>query len=132
MIGLDTNILVRLLVEDDPVQTAQAKRFIERRCTPESPGFINCVVLAEFVWVLDSVYQFERTEIAAAIETLLAGRDRRIEYHEHVQAAVAEYRTGSIGFTDAMIARINLARGCEATVTFDRRATKLKGFVRVS
>jgi len=132
MIGLDTNILVRLLVEDDLVQSAQAKHFVERRCTPESPGFINCVVLAELVWVLGSIYHFGRAEIAAAVETLLAGRDRVFEYHDDVQKALAEYKTGNIGFTDAMIARINLARGCEATATFDRKAAKLEGFVRVT
>lgn len=131
MIGLDTNILVRLLVEDDPVQTARAKDFIERRCTPESPGYINCVVLAEFVWVLASIYRFGRADIAMAVETLLAGRDRVIEYHDDVRQALADYKAGSIGFTDAMIARINLAHGCEATATFDRAASRLKGFIRV-
>lgn len=132
MIGLDTNILVRLLVEDEPVQTAQAQHFIESRCTPESPGFINCVVLAELVWVLDSVYQFRRAEIAAAIERLLAGRDRIVEHHDQVEQVLVEYRSGGIDFTDSMIARINRVRGCEATATFDRKAAKLDGFVRVS
>jgi predicted nucleic-acid-binding protein len=132
MIGLDTNILVRLLVEDDPVQTVEAKHFIDSRCSPETPGFINCVVLAELVWVLDSVYRFRRAEIAAAIERLLHGRDRVVEYQDDVKDVLAEYRSGGIDFTDAIIARINLARGCEATATFDRRAAKLKGFVRIS
>jgi predicted nucleic-acid-binding protein len=132
MIGLDTNILVRLLVEDDPVQTVEAKHFIGSHCSPETPGFINCVVLAELVWVLDSVYRFRRAEIAAAIERLLHGRDRVVEYQDDVKDVLAQYRSGGIDFTDAIIARINLARGCEATATFDRRAARLKGFVRVS
>ncbi len=132
MIGLDTNILVRLLVRDDPDQTEQARRFIDNRCTPESPGFINSVVLAEVVWVLDRVYRFPRRQIAAAIESLLMGQDRIVEYHDDVQAALAEYRSSNIDFIDAVIGRINLARGCEATATFDRKAARLKGFVRVS
>jgi predicted nucleic-acid-binding protein len=132
MIGLDTNILVRLLVEDDAAQTERARHFVARYCTPESPGFINCVVLAEFVWVLSSIYRFGRREIAGAIEILLAGRDRVIEHREEVQRALVEYNTSGIGFTDAMIARINLVQGCEATATLDRNATKLTGFVRVS
>jgi predicted nucleic-acid-binding protein len=132
MIGLDTNILVRLLVRDDPDQTEQARRFIDSRCTPESPGFINCVVLAELVWVLDSVYRFPRQQVAAAIESLLMGRDRIVEYHDDVQGALAEYRSSNIDFIDAVIGRINLARGCEATATFDRKAARLKGFARVS
>lgn len=132
MIGLDTNIIVRLLVRDDPDQTEQARRFIDNRCTPESPGFINSVVLAEVVWVLDRVYRFPRRQIAAAIESLLMGQDRIVEYHDDVQAALAEYRSSNIDFIDAVIGRINLARGCEATATFDRKAAKLKGFVRVA
>ena len=132
MIGLDTNILVRLLVRDDPDQTEQARLFIDSRCTAESPGFINCVVLAELVWVLDRVYRFPRQQVAAAVESLLTGRDRIVEYHDDVQAALAEYRSSNIDFIDAVIGRINLAHGCEATATFDRKAAKLKGFVHVS
>ena len=89
MIGLDTNILVRLLVEDDAVQMEQARRFIESRCTPESPGFINCVVLAELVWGLECFYRFDRARIAAAIESMIAGRDRVVEYHDDVREALA-------------------------------------------
>ena len=132
MIGLDTNILVRLLVTDDPNQTAQARRFIENRCTPNSPGFINCVVLTELMWVLGKVYDYRRAEIAAAIESLLAGGDRVVEYHDDVRAALAEYKSGGVDFTDAIICRINRARGCEATATFDRRAAKLDGFIRIT
>ena len=132
MIGLDTNILVRLLVEDDAVQMEQARRFMESRCTPESPGFINCVVLAELVWVLESFYRFDRARIAAAIESMIAGRDRVVEYHDDVREALAEFKSTSIDFTDAMIGRINRARGCEATATFDRKAARLEGFIRVS
>ena len=132
MIGLDTNILVRLLVTDDPVQTAQARRFVDRRCTPESPGFINCVVLAEFIWVLSRVYHYRRAEIADAIESLLGGRDRVFENHDDVQAALIEYKSGGIDFTDALIAYVNRSRGCEATATFDRKAVKLNCFVSVT
>jgi predicted nucleic-acid-binding protein len=132
MIGLDTNVLVRLLVEDDLAQTEQARRFIENHCTPESPGFINCVVLAELVWVLESFYRFDRAEIAAAIESILAGRDRVVEYHDDVRAALAEFGSARIDFIDAMIGRINRARGCEATATFDRKAARREGFIRVS
>jgi predicted nucleic-acid-binding protein len=132
MIGLDTNILVRLLVRDDPDQTAQARRFVDTRCTPDSPGFINCVVLAELVWVLRKVYNYRRAEIAAAIESLLAGSDRVVEYHDDVRAALAAYKSRRVDFTDAIIARINRVRGCEATATFDRRATKLDRFMQVS
>ena len=132
MIGLDTNVLVRLVAGDDPVQTKQAKHFVDRHCTPESPGFINCVVLVELVWVLAATYGYGRSEIAAAVEGLLAGDDRIVEHHDAVQAGLEDYRSGRADFIDAIIVHINRARGCEATATFDRKAAKLAGFVRVT
>lgn len=79
MIGLDTNILVRLLVADDPDQTARAQRFVAARCTRETPGFINCIVLAELIWVLARVYDYSRATIADVVESLLSGDDRVVE-----------------------------------------------------
>jgi predicted nucleic-acid-binding protein len=89
-------------------------------------------VLAELVWVLDSVYRFGRAEIAAAVESVLVGRDRVVEYRDEVQEALTAYKTSGIDFADILIGRVNLARGCEATATFDRKAAKLEGFIRVS
>jgi predicted nucleic-acid-binding protein len=132
MIGLDTNLLLRLLVEDDPAQTERAKRFVESRCTPQSPGFINHIVLAEFVWVLASSYDYPRAEVADAVEGLLTGQDRVVDAEEDVRAALADYRSGKTHLIDSLIGRVNLARGCEATATFDRGAAKLEGFVRVA
>lgn len=132
MIGLDTNILVRLLVADDPAQTARAKHFVDNRCTRESPGFINCVVLAELVWVLARSHEYRRSDIAGAVESLLAGDDRVVEHHDAVQAGLEDYKSGRADFIDAIIVRINRARGCEATATFDRKAAKLTGFVQVA
>jgi predicted nucleic-acid-binding protein len=129
MIGLDTNVLVRLVVGDDPQQTEQAKRFVDRRCTPESPGFINCVVLAKLVWVLAGPYGYGRSEIAAAVEGLLAGGDRIVEHHDAVRASLEDYRAGSTDFVDALIGHINRARDCEVTATFDQKAAKLDEFV---
>ena len=132
MIGLDTNVLLRLLVEDDPAQTERAKRFVARRCTPQSPGFINHIVLAEFVWVLASSYDYRRDEVADAVEGLLSGQDRVVEAEAQVRAALGDYRSGKADLIDCLIGRVNRARGCEATATFDRRAAKLDGFVRVA
>ena len=132
MIGLDTNVLVRLVVGDDPEQTSRAKRYIERYCTPESPGFINCVVLAELVWVLDISYGYGRPEIASVVEGLLAGGDRIIEHHDSVRASLGDYRTGKMDFADALISHINSDRGCETTATFDRKAAALDGFTLVA
>jgi len=132
MIGLDTNLLVRLVVGDDPQQTWQAKAFVDRHCTPESPGFINCVVLAELVWVLNASYDYTRSQIASAVESLLVGADRMVEHPAAIQASLDDYRAGRLDFTDAVIAHVNRSCGCQATATFDRKAAKLDGFVRVA
>ena len=132
MIGLDTNVVVRLVVGDDPVQTAQARRFVDRHCTRQSPGFINCAVLTEFVWVLAGSYGYTRSQIAEAVETLLSGSDRVMEHHDAVRACLEDYRSRGADFLDALIVHVNRAQGCEATATFDRKAAKLDGFVRVS
>lgn len=132
MIGLDTNMLVRLVVGDDPRQTRQAKAFVDRHCTPQSPGYINCVVLAELVWVLKSSYDYSRSQIVAAIEGLIVGADRIVEHPEAVRTSLDDYKAGRLDFPDALIGAINRACGCEATATFDRKAARLKGFVPIS
>jgi predicted nucleic-acid-binding protein len=131
MIGLDTNVLVRILTADDPVQTPQAVSFLQKHCSPDAPGFVNCIALTELVWVLQKIYAYTRAEIALAFEMLLANDNLAIEAHEEVAAAVVAYKRANCDLTDALIARINLARGCEATATFDRKAASLEGFVRV-
>ena len=132
MIGLDTNVLARLVVRDDPRQTEAAKRFLSRHCTPDSPGFIASVVLAEFAWVLAVSYGYGRSDIAAAIEGLLIGGDRIVEHHDAVRASLEDYKKGQADFVDALIARVNRAYGCEVTATFDRKAARLDGFVQVA
>lgn len=128
MIGLDTNVLVRLLVADDEAQTRRATRFVARHCTPESPGFINSVVLVELVWVLASAYAYRPAEIADALERLIAGTDRVTEHHDAVRASLADYRSGRGDFVDMLIGHIDLSQGCEATATFDRKAARLGTF----
>ena len=128
MIGLDTNVLVRLLVADDPAQTRKATRFVEQNCTPEAPGFINIVVLVELVWVLTSAYAYRPVQIAVGLERLIAGTDRVTEHHDAVRASLSDYRSGRGDFVDILIGHINRAHGCEATATFDRKAARLPTF----
>jgi predicted nucleic-acid-binding protein len=65
MIGLDTNIFVRYLAQDDPVQSPKASELIERQLTEENPGFLSVVVMTETVWVLDRAYGLADQAIAA-------------------------------------------------------------------
>jgi len=132
MIGLDTNVLVRILAADDPVQTPQATKFLQDRCSTEEPGFVNRVVILELLWVLHNAYGYGRADIASALERLLTNSSLAIEEREQVEEAVRTYRASNCDLVDALIGEINLAHGCKETATFDRKASRLKGFVRIS
>jgi predicted nucleic-acid-binding protein len=128
MIGIDTNILLRLIVADDPKQAVAARNFILQNCSSEEPGFVRHVVLVELAWTLARVYGFRRTRIADAMDQILETTQLDVESSSDVAAAVKGYRTSPADFADCLIARTNLRAGCEHTITFDRRAAKLPGF----
>lgn len=130
MIGLDTNVLIRHLTQDEPDQAARASALIERRCSVEEPGYINRVVVCEIVWVLERAYRYERTQIATCLETILRTADLRVENEKAVWAALARYQEG-FDFADALIAETNAMAGVGETATFDRKASGLKGFTGV-
>ena len=130
MIGLDTNVLIRHLTQDDPDQAARASTLIERRCSVEEPGYINRVVICEIVWVLERAYRYDRTVIAACLETLLRTADLRIENERAVWTALTRYQEGC-DFVDALIAETNTMAGVAETATFDKKASGLQGFVAV-
>jgi predicted nucleic-acid-binding protein len=132
MIGLDTNVIVRLFVDDDPQQARLARAFVAEKTSTDAPAFIDRVALCELVWVLASVHGYGRQPIADLIERLAANRGIRLEDDELVRLALRDYRTSNVDFADLLIGHVNVARGCEATATFDRKAAKLSGFVRVS
>ncbi|HMN86446.1 MAG TPA: type II toxin-antitoxin system VapC family toxin [Bauldia sp.] len=131
MIGLDTNVVVRLFVDDDPVQAERARAFVAARCSPAEPGFVNRVSLCETVWVLRG-FGYGRAEIAGVVEALAGARDILVEDADAVRAALAGFRATNIDFADLLIAETNRARGCAATATFDRKALKLPLFAGVS
>ena len=128
MTGLDTNIIVRYLVQDDPVQSAVATNIMEIRLTPENPGFISVVAMVETVWVLDRAYGLTRHQIAAALEHMLQSETLAIENGQEVFAAMTALKKGSGSFADALIGALGTRAGCARTLTFDKTASKLPGF----
>ena len=132
MIGLDTNLLVRHLVGDDAKQAALASRFLESRCSPTEPGYVNLVVLCELAWTLDRTYGYARSDIARVIDNLLMARELSVERPDVVATALHRYRHGKIGFSDALICVLNQTAGCSATATFDGKAARIDGFMPVS
>lgn len=129
MIGLDTNIMVRYLVKDDPVQAKKASSFMRSHARKGEMFFLNSIVFCELVWVLETAYDYGRREIADALEKLLLTAQFEFEDKDSLWAALAEYKARSKGdFSDYLISRKNHKSGCNHTATFDRDLKDAPGF----
>ena len=128
MIGIATNVLLRLLVRDHDEQVRLVERFVSTRCSQDDPAHVSRVVIAETAWVLQDVYGYDRNQIAAAIRAVMDVCELQLESADEIDAAVTDFEQSSAGFTDCLLARTNVAAGCEYTLTFDRKAAKLPGF----
>jgi predicted nucleic-acid-binding protein len=128
MIGVDTNVLLRLILADEPRQAVAARNFIAAHCSPDSPAFVSNIVLVELAWSLAKPYGFTRPQIADAIHHVLETAQFEFESSTDIATALKEYRTGSADFADCLLGRSNLTADCAHTVTFDRKAAKLPGF----
>ncbi|MGC2638684.1 MAG: type II toxin-antitoxin system VapC family toxin [Acidobacteriaceae bacterium] len=128
MTGIDMNVLVRYLAQDDPLQSSRATRLFEQRLTDEEPGFISLVTLVETVWVLDRAYRLSMAEIAAAIERLLQADTLIVQNEQQVFTAMIALKSGKASFADALIGAVSAWAGCRYTLTFDRKAARLEEF----
>ncbi len=129
MIGLDTNILMRYLAQDDPVQSARATEIITRQLSEQEPGFVSLVTILEVFWVLKSVFKRSQQDLANDIEKVLSADTLEIQNEQEVYNAVVALRTGTGSFEDALVGSLGIWRGCSTTLTFDADAArKLHGF----
>lgn len=126
MIGLDTNVIVRYIMQDDPKQAARATSLIEG-LSAEAPGFIALVSVVELVWVLSSCYELSRAQVSQALEVILRSKQLVVDRAEHVVRALRAYSSGSADFADCLIERIAASAGCAQTMTFDTAAAKTAG-----
>ena len=126
MTGLDTNVLVRYLAQDDARQSARATRLVES-FTREEPGFVAIVTLAELVWVLQDVYELGRDDLASLVEGLLQTEGLRVQQPDLVWQALRRFDSTRADFADHLIERLNAAAGCNMTMTFDRAAARDAG-----
>ena len=124
MTGLDTNVLLRYFLKDDAAQAARAGRELER----DERFLIDGIVLCELVWVLEAGYGFSRTDVADALERILATAQFEIESKDLVLGALADFRGSAADFSDCLIGRRNRSAGAPETVTFDRSLKGLEGF----
>lgn len=126
MIGLDSNVLVRDVMQDDAKQSPKATRLIES-LTPESPGFVPLVTLVEFVWVLTASYNLTREQVAAAIDALLRSKELVLDRSAAVAQTLRNFRQGCADFADSLIKRATAEAGCDRTMIFDIPASKRAG-----
>jgi len=126
VIALDTNVLVRFLVQDDPLQAQLATKLIDQ-LTDDARGFVSREVLIELVWVLERSYRLSRAEIAVALDGLLSATELDIEGSDEVAPAIELYRIDGFGFADLMIAAAARRVGAAELVTFDQKAARLPG-----
>ena len=126
MTSLDTNILVRYLVDDDVDQSA-AVRALAGTLTAEKPAFVCREVIVELVWVLERSYGFSRDAISTALLDMLSSEGIVLETSDDVARAALGYRRGDADFSDLMIAAASRREGALPLYTFDQRASRLDG-----
>lgn len=128
MIGVDTDVILRLLVADDARQADLAAAYLKRHSSSEDPALLSDIVLVETAWVLENLYQYSRAQIAAAMDGLLATAQLKAINASAVNQALQRFRAGSADFADCLLGVRNAMDGCEYTATFDRKASKLSEF----
>jgi predicted nucleic-acid-binding protein len=131
MIGLDTNVLVRYIMQDDAKQSPKATRLVES-LSSENPGFVPVIVIVELFWVLSSCYDLKREQLSAALDALLRTKELVIDRAEQVLLATRAYGRSTADFPDCLIERISSHAGCAQTMTFDSGASKLAGMTLIS
>jgi predicted nucleic-acid-binding protein len=132
VIALDTNILIRILVRDDPGQTALAERLLQEASDADEPCFISDPVLCEVEWVLESSYRAKKGEILAAMQELLAVDLFVFEDREILHQVIARYQESKADFSDCLIGAKARSKGARTTYTFERVLTEAQGFTRLA
>ena len=121
MIGFDTNVVLRLFETDEhPGQTAAAQRALKE----QAPVFINPVVLVEFAWTLRRTFKLDRAGIRARLTKIVESQEFAVAFPQQTRSAIKLYGVGPADFPDYFVAELNLALGCDATLTFDKAAAK--------
>jgi predicted nucleic-acid-binding protein len=131
MIGLDTNVLVRYIMQDDSKQSPLATRIVES-LSAELPGFVPLVAIVELGWVLSSAYELRRSQLVEAFEALLRTKELVVERGEIVWKALRLFQRTPGDFADCLIACSAEAAGCAKTMTFDRGAAKSGGMTLIA
>jgi predicted nucleic-acid-binding protein len=130
MIGLDTNVLVRYIMQDDADQSAKANKLIES-LSSDKPGFIPLIAIVELVWVLESCFQLTRDQLVQALDALLHTKERVVDRADRVMKALRVFKAGTADFADCLIERGASSAGCSRTLTFAVAAAKTAGMTLI-
>nr|MBF0681346.1 type II toxin-antitoxin system VapC family toxin [Pseudomonas sp.] len=130
MIGLDTNVLVRYIMQDDDKQAAKATEIIESLSTA-TPGFVTLMSVVELVWVLSSCFDLTRDQISQVLDTLLRAKQLVVDQADQVVRALRAYSSSSADFADCLIERTAASAGCVKTMTLDVGAAKAAGMTLI-
>lgn len=128
MIGIDTNVIVRYIVQDDPKQAKAATKLIEQTCSTDNPGYINHIVLCEIVWVLKRNYKLDKQSICQVIEQIMRTDRLMIEDIQLVWKALETFKKTKADYADCLLGQRNLQAGCQYTATLDDAASLTKGY----
>ncbi len=128
MIGIDTNILVRYIAQDDELQSGIATEFIENYCSNGNKIFVNHLVICELVWVLKKCYKLSKPKTIDVIQHILQTSQFSIENAQVIWQALTDYKKYSADFADYVVGRTNTFNNCDETITFDKKASKSNGF----
>jgi predicted nucleic-acid-binding protein len=129
MICLDSNILLRYLLDDEPAQAKAARNLIRLRCSPDEPGFVPIIVFSEVVWSLKRYEKADRPLTRSVIGALLDNTSLALQHRESVEAALEAYGKGRGDFADYLIAALGRAVGALPVHTFDKRVAREPGFI---
>lgn len=130
MIGLDTNVLVRYIMQDDPKQSPKASKLIES-LDGDNPGYITHVCVIELYWVLTSGYELTGEQVTQALEAILRTKQLLVERADQVMRALRVFAAGKADFADCLIERSASGAGCTQTMTFDVGASKHAGMTLI-
>ncbi|MEE9327977.1 MAG: type II toxin-antitoxin system VapC family toxin [Cocleimonas sp.] len=128
MIGIDTNVLVRYITQDDKQQADKANQFIDDKLSLDNAGIISKIVLCELTWVLSNAYGYSRKDISNVIQQILITQEFVMEDSDLAQQALQSYQNGNAGFADYFLAQTHSEMGAGNTVTFDKKAAKSELF----
>jgi predicted nucleic-acid-binding protein len=127
LLGIDTNVVVRLVVSDDAEQTRRARKLVDQAMSRDEPVLVSLLVLLESEWVLRSRYGFNRSDLLGIFRSMLEARELSFEDEPALEEALFRWKDSPCEFSDCLITAHNRRMGCRATATFDDKAARIPG-----